>query len=77
MSVEIPKYIQKYFWGDDLKDLSWEKHQKYITKTLLERGNINALKWLFNNTSQSEVKKDVGALNLTSRSKHFWQIYLA
>jgi hypothetical protein len=76
MEKALPKQAKKYFWGDDLNDLSWSKHKKYIIQTLLERGDSTSLRWLFSNVTRSEVKKMLPSLNLQPKSSNFWKVYL-
>lgn len=75
--TRLPDYVKLYFWGDDLSDLSWEKHRNYIIQTLLEKGDVPSLHWLFARISKSEVKKLLPNLHLQPRSNHFWNIYLS
>ena len=77
MLQSIPDTAKKYFWGDDLSDLSWTKHQRYIVQTLLEKGNISSLRWLFKNISKNEVKNMLPTLRLQKKSSNFWGIYLS
>lgn len=77
MSKAVPDSFSKYFWGDNLKDLSWPKHKKYIIQTLLERGNIASLRWLFKNTNRNEIKKMIPILHLQKKSSNFWGMYLS
>lgn len=72
----LPKSVTKYFWGDDLADLDWEKHRDYITKTILEKGDQDSTKWLIDNTDRNYLKKIVEEKKLDSKSKNFWNIYL-
>ena len=46
-SKHIPDSVARYFWGDNLKDLSWVSHQKYMIETILENGDEHAVRWLF------------------------------
>jgi len=75
--VDIPDDAKKYFWGDDLSDLSWEKHKKYIIQTLLEKGDLASWRWLFTKVSKSEVKELLPDLRLQPKSSNFWKIYLS
>jgi hypothetical protein len=77
MIQPIPAAVKKYFWGDNLSDLSWSKHKKYIVQTLLERGNVSSLRWLFQNISREEVKKMLPTLRLPKKSNNFWGLYLS
>ncbi len=76
MKNSLPKYIQKYFWGDDLSQLNWDNHQNYIIKTLLEKGDKKAISWLFKKTNKKNLKKQLPKFKLDPKSRNFWQIYL-
>lgn len=77
MYQSIPDAVKKYFWGDDLSELSWIKHKKYIIQTLLERGNTSSLRWLFQQITHDEVKKMLFTLRLQKKSSNFWNVYLS
>jgi len=76
MKNVLPVYTQKYFWGDDLTQLNWEDHQAYITQTLLDKGDIDAVGWLMNQVSSEELKNQIDHLQLSEKSRNFWEIYL-
>jgi hypothetical protein len=73
----LPSQIKKYFWGDNLEELTWSKHQKYIIQTLLDKGDEKALKWLFTKVTRDEIQKMLPSLKLQSKSANFWQIYFS
>ena len=77
MSQLLPNQAKKYFWGDNLDELSWQEHKKYIIQTLLERGELESLRWLFTKVTKEEVKTLLPDLRLQSRSSNFWKIYLS
>lgn len=70
----IPKFIAKYFWGDDLGELRMAKHKKYIANTILEKGNAKAVKWLIGKVSRKELKKNLSK-KMSPKSRNFWQLY--
>ncbi len=77
MKYPIPKTLYKYFWGDNLDELCWQDHQKYITQTLLEKGDREATSWLLSMSDKSQLLKQLPELKLSIKSKNFWQIYLS
>lgn len=77
MSNSLPHQIQKYFWGDSLQELNWPTHKEYIVQTLLDKGDMSAVKWLFTVISKLEVLKLLPNLKLSPTSAQFWQMYLA
>jgi len=74
---KLPEYITKYFWGDNLEELSLKNNYKYILQTILEKGDQIAVHWMFQNFSPNQIKKDIHTLKLSSKSTNFWNIYLA
>lgn len=75
-STQLPEFITKYFWGDDLQQLDFSKNRKYILQTLLERGNQKAIQWLFSISDRDSIKSMLPAIKLSKKSAHFWNIYL-
>lgn len=75
--MTLPDYVTKYFWGDDLSDLSWEKHQKYIVQTILNKGDGKAAGWLLDTLDKNTLKASLNNYKLDKRSANFWKFYLA
>ncbi len=75
--MALPTYITKYFWGDDLAELSWEKHQKYITETILNKGDAQASGWLLRKVARDTLRSDLSHYKLDKKSLNFWEFYLA
>jgi hypothetical protein len=73
----VPPFITKYFWGDDLAQLSLESNQKYIVETLLEKGDEKALHWLFSSIDKQILANYLQTLKLSKKSEHYWSIYFA
>ncbi|EKD99995.1 MAG: hypothetical protein ACD_22C00114G0001 [uncultured bacterium] len=71
----LPKFVTKFFWGDDTKTLSFSKHKKYISQTLLEKGNLRSIKWLFKKQSKKTIKKNLSS-KMSKKSRNFWKLYL-
>jgi hypothetical protein len=77
MQQSLPKNLEKYFWGDNLEELNWHDHQKYITQTLLNKGDQDAIKWLFNKLDKNTLKNQLSSFKLNPKSENFWHIYLS
>ncbi len=75
--MNIPTYVQKYFWGDDLNNLNWQNHKKYITQTILDKGDSDSVSWLLKQTSKQELKQQIPQLILSPKSRNFWELYLS
>ena len=76
-STVLPPEVKIYFWGDRLNELNWEKQKAYIVSTLLEKGDLKALRWLFSTIKPTEVKSMLPSLKLTKKSENFWSIYFS
>lgn len=72
----LPNYVKKYFWGDDLSDLTLLKHKKYIILTLLEKGDRPAVSWLFSIINRQEIQEFLPSLKMQKKSSNFWRTYL-
>lgn len=71
---DLPDYVKKYFWGDDLSELDWQKHEDYVAKTLLERGDIREVKWLLSRLGKRELKRRLKGYGLSKKSESFWRL---
>ena len=74
---DLPQSVLKYFWGDKLEELSWEKHKNYISKTLLEKGDKEAVAWLLKKVDKDYLKDIVAIKKIDAKSENFWNIYLS
>lgn len=73
----IPSYVTKYFWGDNIYELDLHKHKTYMIQTLLEKGDQEAIKWLFFAVDKQKIKNLLASIKLSKKSAHFWNIYLS
>ena len=73
----IPDSVSKYFWGDNLSELSVEKNANYIIQTILNLGDQKAVKWLFSTFGEEMIKEKLSDLKLTPLSENFWNLYLS
>lgn len=72
----LPPFITKYFWGDNLNELNWETHKEYIVRTILEKGNLEAVRWVLKSTDKETLKKIINK-KMDPKSQHFWKLYLS
>jgi hypothetical protein len=76
MSIDLTPAIKRLFWGDDTNQLNWSKHEKYITQTILDKGDFSDVKWLFSIRSKEQIRQELASLTLSARSQAFWTMYL-
>ncbi len=73
----LPSYITKYFWGDNVSELDLQKNKAYIVQTILDKGDQDAIRWLFSAIDLSTIKDILPSIRLSKKSAHFWNIYLS
>lgn len=44
--MKIPKSLHRYFWDVDVKKLDPEKKPYFVISRLLDKGNVEAVKWV-------------------------------
>lgn len=77
MGVVLPSRVKKYFWGDNLDQLNWRQHKQYISQTLLDKGDVESISWLFNKIDLDQIKEMLPSLKLSPKSLNFWKLYLS
>ena len=75
--MNMPDYVSRYFWGDDLHELDIVKHEKYIVQVILEQGDLDAVHWLFNTYSSNQIQGWLPKLSLSKKSANYWSIYFS
>ncbi|MDQ6985973.1 MAG: hypothetical protein Q9M91_02980 [Candidatus Dojkabacteria bacterium] len=69
----IPEEFKCIFWDVDFSELRLDSKREFITSRILERGNKNAVKWIFDSVSLSEIRRIVKInLNLSNSTVNFW-----
>lgn len=59
--MALPKFLQPYLAGYDLKKLDLEKDRELIITQVLNRGDDEALCWLGKNYFQNEIKQVISS----------------
>lgn len=77
MANAIPPQVKKFFWGDDLSQLSWQNHRQYIIQTLLNKGDEESIAWLLQKIDSKQLRNMLSKIKLDSKSANFWRLYLS
>jgi len=77
MNNSLPKSVERYFWGDDLSELNWIDHKKYIIETILEKGSRSSAAWVIDQAGKDEIIQLLPTLKLSQKSANYWKQYLA
>lgn len=69
------EFRQSLFWDVDPKTIDKEKHARYIIERILDFGNDEEVRWMFQNYSHNQIKDIVqNSRVLRSKSKSLWQL---
>lgn len=71
--AKLPKFLKQYFWDVDFEKIDPEKKPRYVIARILEWGDQEATRWLFQNYDR-EIIGDVAkqSRELSKRSINFW-----
>jgi len=78
--MKLPSEFKSLFRNYDFELLDLEKHCRLIVKTVLSRGTLEQVKWLFKNLGQEEIKKIVkedieGLQEMPPRTLNMWSLF--
>ncbi len=75
--MDIPDSFGKYFWDKDVKKLDTGEHSEFIIERMLELGDFEVLRWLFEVYPLNHIKDTLKRnRTLSRRSANFWSIFL-
>ncbi|PIX31227.1 hypothetical protein COZ61_00930 [Candidatus Berkelbacteria bacterium CG_4_8_14_3_um_filter_33_6] len=73
----MPSYLKRYFWDIDFSKLDPDKYSTYVIERILDLGDVDAIKWLFDKYSKYEIKETVkNTRRLSKKSLNYWLIVL-
>lgn len=74
--LKYPKSLKSLFWDIEFEDLDIQRHKTFIITRLLNFGDQDCIKWLFNTYSKEEIKDVVkNSRSLLKKPARFWQLY--
>lgn len=77
MKKQIPQQFKVLFWDCKFNQVDIDRHKQFIIERLLEKGNMDAVKWVFNNFRKQAIFNIVQtSQNISSKTKNFWDIVL-
>lgn len=73
--MKIPKSLHKYFWDVDVKKLDPEKYPYFVVSRLLDKGNIEATRWIKRNFESNLVQETLeNYRDFSLKSASFWAL---
>ena len=74
--MSLPDYLKVYFWDIEIDELDLHQHSHFIITRILNEGNDQALKWLFDLYDRETIKNTVKASrSLSLKTARCWQNY--
>lgn len=71
---KLPAFLKPLFWDCDFDTLAFNKHKKYITRRILNLGNLKAIKWLIKQVSLNFIKELVQtSRDINPKTRNYWQ----
>ena len=76
MIFTIPQKFIPLFWEYQGESLDLNKHNRLIIERILEKGDMEAVIWLFKEHSQNQIKNILlSSANISSITRLFWSKY--
>lgn len=53
--TSVPASLHQFFWDVDAKKLNPRTHQRYVINRLLDKGNLEAARWVLKNFPKENI----------------------
>ena len=74
---KIPKNLRQYFWDVDVDKLDPSQKANFVIQRLLDKGNVEAVRWVNKHYTSSQIKKCFISLrDFREKVGNFWSLYL-
>lgn len=71
----IPQYLFRYFWEVDASKVDVQKRARYIIERILEYGDMDAVKWMFNMYPKKVIVEVLkSSRSLSRKSANHWAL---
>jgi len=75
--MKIPKSLHQYFWDVNVEKLDPKKKPYFVISRLLDKGNIEAIKWVRHNYQEDEIKETFRKIrDFNTKAGRFWSLFL-
>lgn len=73
----LPKKFWPYFWDNDPVKIGFEKKSSYIIERLLDKGSLEAIRWVRRNYDTETIKEAlVKRRDFRPAVANFWRLFL-
>ncbi|KAF0147042.1 MAG: hypothetical protein FD143_3127 [Ignavibacteria bacterium] len=73
---KLPVSFKKYFWDCSFDELDYSLHKEFILKRLMNYGDMNAIQYILNEISLSEINSLIekrGSNIFIGKNYFFWK----
>jgi len=75
--MKIPKSLHQFFWDVDVKKLDPNNKTYFIINRLLDKGNVEAVKWVRKSYSENQIKYTFKHIrDFNPKVGRFWALFL-
>ncbi len=75
--MTIPASLHHFFWDVDVTKLDPKKKPYFVISRLLDKGDVEAVKWVRKNYSKKEIRDSFVKLrDFSPKVARFWSLYL-
>lgn len=73
----LPPFLYRYFWDVDPSGVNPQKSPDYVINRLLDKGNLEAARWVLETFSHEALKATLKSMKgFSPKSARFWSLYL-
>lgn len=74
---KLPKFLEKYFWDVEFKEIDLRKRRVFVLKRILEHGDEQAVVWMWKNFKKTEIRNLLtNYRGYSLKSANFWAFLL-
>ncbi|MEK7109846.1 MAG: hypothetical protein AAB441_01495 [Patescibacteria group bacterium] len=75
--MKLPKSLHQFFWDVDVKKIDARNKPYFIINRLLDKGNVEAVKWVRKNYSEKEIRETFAHIrDFNPKVGRFWSLFL-
>ncbi|PIY68721.1 hypothetical protein COY90_04445 [Candidatus Roizmanbacteria bacterium CG_4_10_14_0_8_um_filter_39_9] len=75
--MDIPQSLHHFFWDVEVEKLDPEKKPYFVINRLLDKGNVEAVKWVRKNYTDKTIESAITTLrDFSPKVARFWALYL-
>ena len=75
--MKIPTSLHRFFWDINIKKLDPKNKPHFVINRLLDKGNVEAVKWVRENYTKNQIKETFTHIrDFNPKVGRFWALFL-